>query len=125
MNVITQASTIIAAIGLLCYLTFHRIASVAGYLLTPSKINKHALPRVTVSQHDYLSQLTGYKELYFKLQRLEDYPDVLPQARGMLLKLLAESLILARSRSTDRSILDIKCYSEEVMNNFLASENEW
>lgn len=135
MDISSQASTAIAATGLIGYLTSHRIVQIIRYCLSIAKVNQHASSQITtpeiytssgkILESTNLSELKAYKELYYKLQRLEEHTDVLPEARDMLLKLLSDSLISARAGATERSILNIEHYSSEALEDFLACGNEW
>ncbi|KAK4219669.1 hypothetical protein QBC37DRAFT_382422 [Rhypophila decipiens] len=63
-----------------------------------------------------------YKEVYYKVQNLEDYPEILPTARKLLSSLLEEGLILARFKHRARSILDLPRYDPTALDKFLEAE---
>ncbi|KAM7218765.1 hypothetical protein V8F06_005919 [Rhypophila decipiens] len=63
-----------------------------------------------------------YKEVYYKVQNLEDYPEILPTARKLLSSLLEEGLILARFKHRARSILDLPKYDPTALDKFLEAE---
>lgn len=65
-----------------------------------------------------------YKDVYHKVQNLEDFPDVLPAARQLLTTLLEQSLLLTRYKSRRRSILDIKEFDAVALDLFLAAERQ-
>ncbi|GJD04073.1 hypothetical protein ColKHC_12898 [Colletotrichum higginsianum] len=64
-----------------------------------------------------------YKELYYKLQNLEKYTDILPRARQALVGLLHEALLIEQSRPRDRGILDIQSYDRAALHGFLFAEH--
>lgn len=61
-----------------------------------------------------------YKDLYLKIQHLEKYPEVLPQARQKLCSLLSK----AYSRHEEQSIMTISSYSRPAMEQLLINEHE-
>lgn len=61
-----------------------------------------------------------YREMYFKLHHLEEYPDVIPNARGILLSLLSEAIYSAHAY--EGSILAIDRFSPPTLNNFIHNE---
>lgn len=65
-----------------------------------------------------------YKDVYHKVQNLEDFPDVLPVAKQLLTTLLEQSLLLTRYKSRRRSILDIKEFDAVALDLFLAAERQ-
>ncbi|KAJ9639550.1 hypothetical protein H2199_006585 [Coniosporium tulheliwenetii] len=68
------------------------------------------------------ASLQEHKDLYYKLQNLERYPEILPRCRDILIQLFAETLTEAQERS-ESGILSIKCYTRENLAAFLRSEN--
>ena len=64
-----------------------------------------------------------YKDLYFKLQNLERFPEILPQARDLLISLLTETLADALN-SQEPGILSVEQYTPEILTNFLQFEND-
>ncbi|KAK6529517.1 hypothetical protein TWF281_008688 [Arthrobotrys megalospora] len=64
-----------------------------------------------------------HKELYHKLQHLEQHHNVLPQARDVLISLFSETLERA-SESADTGILSIEHYSREALLNFQKKEDD-
>ena len=66
---------------------------------------------------DILAEMQIHKELYFKLQNLEQYPDILPQARDMLISLFSEVLLMA-SKEPELNILSVKQYSQGGLAKF-------
>ncbi|KAF3912525.1 hypothetical protein ABW20_dc0108330 [Dactylellina cionopaga] len=63
------------------------------------------------------------KELYYKLQNLEQYPEVLPQARDVLILLFSETLERA-SKAPNEGILSIKKYSREALLTFQQDDHK-
>ncbi|KAJ6789155.1 hypothetical protein PWT90_06031 [Aphanocladium album] len=66
-----------------------------------------------------LRQTQIYKDLYFKLQNLESFPDVLPEAKRQLFLLLREGLLMAEYKSQPRSIANIEKYDAVALTDFL------
>jgi hypothetical protein len=62
-------------------------------------------------------KLQLYKTLYFKLQNLEKYPEVLTQARDLLISLFAEKLSVAES--TGHGILTLPKFDAATLAKFL------
>lgn len=71
----------------------------------------------------HLREMQLHKSLYFKLQHLEQYPEVLPQARDLLISLFSETLTDACKKSNS-GILCVEHYTQESLASFLQSENE-
>jgi Iron-containing redox enzyme len=63
-----------------------------------------------------------YRDLYFKLQNIEEHPKILPEARRLLLSLLSEA-ITASEKNRHRGIFAIKHYTEEGFFAFLRSSH--
>lgn len=64
-----------------------------------------------------------HKDLYFKVQNLEDYPDALLQCWTLLISLFSETLDEAL-RHRDSGILSVQQYTQEDLVTFLQTENE-
>ena len=75
-----------------------------------------------VDDAPYEKYLAGWKLLYHKLQNLEDHPEVLPEARDVLLSFLQEGLLIEKYRAAQRSILHIENYDEDALEDFLGAE---
>lgn len=73
-------------------------------------------------RQNILEEMEFHKALYFKLQNLEQHPEVLPQARGLLISLLSEAL-QDTSENSKYGILSIEHYSLDAMANFLWAEH--
>ena len=63
-------------------------------------------------------ELELLKELYFKLQNVEDYPEILPKSRDLLLKMFSETLTDAYD-DLESSILSVTYYTKEGLLRFL------
>lgn len=64
-----------------------------------------------------------HKELYFKLQHLEQYPEILPQGRDVLISLFSETLA-RESKAPGVGILSISQYSRERLLEFQRNADE-
>ncbi|KAK6340590.1 hypothetical protein TWF696_008916 [Orbilia brochopaga] len=64
-----------------------------------------------------------YKDLYYKLQHLEKYPEVLPTARDSLISLFSETLEHA-CETPNEGILSIRNYSRDALSEFQQKEDE-
>ena len=69
------------------------------------------------------AQMQLHKELYFKLQHLEQYPEILPQARDLLISLFSETLADAL-KTPKAGILSIAEYSREHLLDFQRKGDE-
>ncbi|KAK6335010.1 hypothetical protein TWF718_010452 [Orbilia javanica] len=76
------------------------------------------------SQHDVKTQnsMQLHKELYYKLQHLEEHHNILPQARDVLISLLSETLEQA-CKTPDAGILSIEHYSRDALFKFQQQED--
>lgn len=70
-----------------------------------------------------VEEMQLYKDLYFKLQNLEQYPEILSQSRDLLVSFFSEMLGNARKKPKS-GILSIEHYTRESLANFLRSEND-
>lgn len=64
-----------------------------------------------------------YKDLYYRLQNLERYPEVLPEAQELLTRMLQESLEQA-SQAAHRSILSVETHKQQNLLEFLKGRDE-
>jgi len=64
-----------------------------------------------------------YSDLYFKLQNLEQYPEILPQSRDLLISLFSETLAEAHKKPKT-GILSVECCTRESLAKFLQSEDD-
>lgn len=67
-------------------------------------------------------ELQLYKTLYFQLQNLEKYPQVLTQARNLLISLFAEKLSVAEN--TSAGILSLAKFDAATLARFLKAEDD-
>ncbi|RPB06575.1 hypothetical protein P167DRAFT_580332 [Morchella conica CCBAS932] len=74
------------------------------------------------TRHDSQDEeLQLYKDLYFKLQHLEQYPEILPQSRDLLISLFSETLSEALKK-TNSGILSVEQYTPESLADFMRNE---
>lgn len=69
------------------------------------------------------SEMELYKGLYFKLQHLEDYPEVIPIAKQSLLWLLSEGL-KDFSKNREDNILSIRDFDKDKLAKFLSDHHQ-
>lgn len=72
---------------------------------------------------DEARELQLYKDLYFKLQNLERYPEILPQSRDLLISLLSETISDTRD-GPEPGILSVEQFTPEGLIEFLQIEND-
>lgn len=65
-----------------------------------------------------VQELNTLKLLYYRLHNLERFPEVLPQAKRLLLSLLSETSTTAQARADDESILSVQSFSREALEEF-------
>ena len=70
-----------------------------------------------------VQEMQTHKELYFKLQNLDQYPEILPQARDLLVSMFSETLAAALKRP-DTGILSMKHYSREGLISFIQAKDD-
>lgn len=75
-----------------------------------------------VQHKDQLKDIRVLKDLYYKLQNLERFPEILPHARDFLLSLFSETLADAH-KNPESSILSVERYTPENLSHFLKEEN--
>ncbi|KAK0725122.1 hypothetical protein B0H67DRAFT_482384 [Lasiosphaeris hirsuta] len=64
-------------------------------------------------------RLESFKSMYHKVQNLELFPDVLPEARHLLLSLLEQGLLMTRYKPHAHSILDINEFDADRLRKFI------
>lgn len=74
-------------------------------------------------EKEELRKIRLYKDFYFKLQNLEQFPDILPKARDLLISLFSKTLVEARNQS-EPGILSVEQYTREGLINFLQTDND-
>lgn len=70
-----------------------------------------------------LQEMQFHKELYFKLQNLDQYPDILPQARDLLVSMFSETLAEA-VRKPKSGILSVEKYTREGLARFIQTKDD-
>ena len=70
-----------------------------------------------------LQEMQFHKELYFKLQNLDQYPEILPQARDLLISMFSETLAEAVKRPKS-GILSVEKYTREGLTRFIQSKDD-
>ena len=83
-------------------------------------LNQHST--AVPAQEDQAKAIWLYKDLYFKLQNLERFPEILPQCRDTLILLFSETLGQAL-KDAKPGILSLDQYSPERLAIFLQNEN--
>lgn len=73
--------------------------------------------------NDQPRELRLYKDLYFKLQNLERFPEILPQSRDLLVSLFSETLADAHD-GQNPGILAIGQYTHQNLINFMQTESD-
>lgn len=68
-------------------------------------------------------EIRFYKDLYFKLQNLERFPEVLAPSRDLLISLFAETLADAHN-GLEPGILSVEQYTRLRLTDFLKTEND-
>lgn len=88
---------------------------------TDNRVGKAAIPK---ESQDLVAaqELQLYKTLYFQLQNLEKFPQVLTQARDLLISLFAEKLSAAES--TGNGILSLPKFDAATLAKFLQAEDD-
>ncbi|EDU40137.1 ATPase components of ABC transporters with duplicated ATPase domains [Pyrenophora tritici-repentis Pt-1C-BFP] len=66
--------------------------------------------------------LEKYKQLYHKLHNLEDYPDILPESRELLLSLLSSTITDALN-ANEQGILSVERFSRDGLSDFLKAKD--
>lgn len=74
-------------------------------------------------EKEELRKIRLYKNFYFKLQNLEQFPEILPDARDLLISLFSKTLVVARNQS-EPGILSVEQYTREGLINFLRTDND-
>jgi len=82
-----------------------------------------AVPPSVQDVFDESIELRLYKDFYFKVQNLERFEEILPQARDLLISLLAETIADAHNEPQS-GILSVEQYTPESLINFLQVDND-
>lgn len=70
-----------------------------------------------------LQEMRIHKDLYFKLQNLEKYPEILPQARDLLVSMFSETLVAAVKKPKS-GILSMEQYSRDGLAKFIQTKDD-
>ena len=98
--------------------------NVADAILDGDDLNAEAAIMTLKMQNlDDGGDLLMYKDLFYKVQNLERFPEILPQARTLLIQMFAETIEEAHNAS-DPGILSIEEYSPESLIEFLQTEHD-
>ncbi|KAJ9625680.1 hypothetical protein H2203_004441 [Taxawa tesnikishii (nom. ined.)] len=93
----------------------------------PSSGEKHSVSEKSIPEiHRPNAETEGMekiKELYYKLQNLEQYPDILPECRDLLIQLFSETLAEAQ-RDRESNILSVEHYTREALAKFLRTGDD-
>lgn len=71
-----------------------------------------------------IQEMQIYKDLYYKLQNLERYPEILPQARNLLVSMFSEALAVATT-SPKSGILAVDHYTRDGLAQFIRAKDDW
>lgn len=81
-------------------------------------------PSPTVeTQNAQRQEMQFHKDLYFKLQNLDQYPEILPQARDLLISMFSETLAEAVKRP-ESGILSLEKYTQEGLTKFIQTKDD-
>lgn len=69
-------------------------------------------------------EMETYKQLYYKLHNLEFHPDILPECRDMLLRLLSSTIADTLEEPGEDSILSVDNFSQGALKKFLKAKDE-
>ena len=67
-------------------------------------------------------ELERYKQIYYKLHRLENHPEILPECNELLLSLLSSTIVDA-VKEPGNGILSVKRFSRESLDEFLKAKD--
>lgn len=70
-----------------------------------------------------VQEMQMYKELYFKLQNLDQYPEILPQARDLLISMFSETLA-ASVKNPTAGILSVERYTRDGLAKFVQTKDD-
>ncbi|OBT44200.1 hypothetical protein VE00_04813 [Pseudogymnoascus sp. WSF 3629] len=70
-----------------------------------------------------LDELKKLKQLYYQLHNLENFPEVLPQAKRLLISLLEETSTVGRTLPLHDSILSVQSFSRHALEEFQHSRD--
>lgn len=115
------------SIGLFLYLRSFEFKGKArnldGVLSQGPRQLKELLPSVMASDWTSTRELEFYKELYFKLQNLEDHYEIIPIARQVFLILLSQA-VEDCDKNRINNILSIGRFNKQALGDFLQSHQD-
>jgi hypothetical protein len=116
----TFAFLVITALLLYYGAVFHRPSLLDRYVKAQGSPSPKEKSRVDTR---ILQQMHAYKNMYYKLQNLEKFPEVLHDAKRQLFLLLQEGILMARYKSRPRSIISIQKFDVAALRSFLDSSH--
>ena len=81
-----------------------------------------ASPKVE-TENARLQEMQFHKDLYFKLQNLDQHPEILPQARDLLISMFSETLAEA-VKKPESGILSMDKYTREGLVGFVQTKDD-
>lgn len=78
---------------------------------------------ITETENAQVQEMQFHKELYYKLQNLDQYPEILPRARDLLISMFSETLAAALKKSQS-GILSVKQYTREGLTTFIQTKDD-
>lgn len=121
-----SGSTIIASLLLLITVLFLRRTwnSPDSQLCRPTPVHFPKLTHIRslvkpIAKDSGFQELEFYKSLFFRLQNVEDHPEVSPLARQTILFLLSEALSEYAKSKSHFSILSLETFNREYLYQFL------
>ncbi|RDL36127.1 Uncharacterized protein BP5553_06739 [Venustampulla echinocandica] len=76
-----------------------------------------------VSDDEKLEELKTLKQLYYQLHNLEKFPEVLPQAKRLLISLLEETSRVGQTLPLHDTILSVQSFSRDGLEEFQQRQN--
>ncbi|KAI1325946.1 hypothetical protein F5Y16DRAFT_376409 [Xylariaceae sp. FL0255] len=110
--------------AILCYFGLVKkkeYSFLAPTITTPTKpqpVKKTIKPKISPSK-----PTQWYRDLFFQLQNLEDYPEVLPMARDELLTMFSKATSLMLD-DPKKSILSVEKYDKKAVWDFVGAEHD-
>lgn len=115
LSILTWVAMMVLTTGLLYLLRPLLPVQILGFTFEPKMS-----PATPAKQHKTSHpELALYKRLYYQLHNLEQYPNVLPEARAVLLSIFAESL----SEADGSGIIQWDTFDEETLRTFVHDED--
>ena len=85
------------------------------------------LPRLCSKRLPRISQTSSikiWKQLYYQLHNLEDFPEVLPQAKDFIVSMLGEATSAARQLPQKENIHELRDFSRNGLESFIALQGK-